>query len=158
MPGALPVPNEKAIRSRSLWRVWPPTARSRRHSMFYRKHYFYPGHGQELPDHAGARGVLHARVARPRSRAAVRTSAPTARLARPWPRAWPVRARAPWASRPTSQACGRGHAFWDGAKMRHVRRGDGDGARQHRLGRACVHARGALGLRHRRACRARAAR
>ena len=60
LPGALPVPNRAAIESIVLAGL-ATNCDIEKHSMFYRKNLHVPRHVEELPDHAGPGGLLHAR-------------------------------------------------------------------------------------------------
>ena len=63
LPGSLPVLNEKAVefalRVGEALAVHVPAQ-----SIFHRKNYFYPGHAEELPDHAVRRADLPRRLDR----------------------------------------------------------------------------------------------
>jgi hypothetical protein len=85
LPGVLPVPNEEALRLTVLTGLLL-NCEIPRFAKFDRKNYFYPGHAEELPDHAIRPAVHGQRLSWSlNSTAAFRASASPART---WRRTW----------------------------------------------------------------------
>lgn len=64
MPGALPVPNKKAIQSIVMAGL-ATNCQIQKRSMFYRKHYFYPDMAKNFQTTQGPVALLHVRPPQP---------------------------------------------------------------------------------------------
>ena len=101
LPGALPVPNERAIEY-IVKAGLATNCEIQKHSMFYRKHYFYPDMAKNFQTTQGPVAfAMHGRLdLEVTGRGAAPQSARSARSEMRRPRALPARAPTPWASRP----------------------------------------------------------